>query len=110
MNDDKHVTRHELNLELSKHTLEMKDHLRDMLDEHFAALQTRMDTANIERRDTAFQEATGFEWKDKTKARETFQHFYVKMLDEKDTKRRAKMIFMGLTIPAGLAWIIDQIR
>ena len=109
MSDEKHVTRHELGLELKVYKGEIVDELKAMLDEKIDGLSARLDTANIDRRDEAFFAATGFKWEDRDQSSETIQYMNKKMGCEKDTKKRAKGIFMGFAIPAALVWLIDRI-
>lgn len=110
VSENEPVTRRELALREENMVLKITSEVGTMLDDKFTEMNTRLDDANITHRNNAFFEATGFDWENREKSRSTMQYSHKKMNDEQDTRKKVKMVVLGVTVPAGLAWVFDKLN
>lgn len=112
MNDERPITKHELDLHIQKLVLEIKDQINTILDEKFEKLQDRFDDANITRRDHVIFEVTGFPFDERQNVRIAIQHAYKEAIRGADTRDKLKKTLINYIVPLVLAgtisWVVSH--
>lgn len=102
---DEYVTKEVLELQLENMTLNITKDIGIIFDEKISVLSDRMDVANIDRRNNAVLELTGFSWEEREKSRLSVQHGYQEAVEGADTKKKVKGALIGGGFGGFFAWL-----
>jgi len=114
MNEEKTITRRELELREKNMVLEISANITAVIDERFERFQNRLDASNITRRDQLLFEATGFTYENRGKSSIAIQHAYKEAVKAEDTRNKVKNAIISgslmATIAASVAWLIQYLK